>query len=86
MNKRKEIVLNNLKEYRLKAGLTQKEVATMLGFATEERICHWEKGNNVPNLINLFKLSHIYRTTPFHLYEETLAKTEDDLAAVKEKA
>jgi len=40
MNKRKEIVPNNLKEYRRKAGLTQQQVAHYLGFATEERICH----------------------------------------------
>ena len=85
MNKRKDIVPNNLREYRLKAGLTQKQVANMLGFASEERISHWENGNNVPSLINLFKLSNIYRATPFHLYEEVLNKTQDELAIVREK-
>jgi len=68
MNKRKEVIANNLKEYRLKAGLTQKQVATRLGFASEERISHWEKGNNVPNIFNLMKLCKTYEATFEMLY------------------
>lgn len=62
MNKRKDIIPNNLKEYRLKAGLTQKQVALKLGFTNEVAISHWEQGKNIPNLINLFKLGIIYST------------------------
>ncbi len=72
MNKRKDIVPNKLKEYRMKAGLTQKEVATLLGFTSEDRICHWEKGRNIPSLINLFKLAKAYRATVMELYSELL--------------
>lgn len=68
MNKRKVIVPNNLKEYRLKFGYRQIDVAHFLGFQTEERICHWEKGNNIPSLFNLFKLSSLYKATPMELY------------------
>ena len=35
MNKRKDIVPNNLKEYRVKSGLTQKQVSEKLGFTNE---------------------------------------------------
>ncbi len=59
MNKRKDIVPNKLKECRLTAG-----------FTSEERISHWEKGKNIPNLFNLFKLARIYKTTPMFLYPE----------------
>lgn len=43
MNKRKDIVPNNLKEYRLKNGLTQQQAAVAIGVNSAERICHWEK-------------------------------------------
>ena len=68
MNKRKVTVPNNLREYRLKAGLTQKEVAQKIGVNNEERVCHWEKGNNVPSMASLFKLSKLYKVIPAKLY------------------
>jgi len=48
MNKRKNIVPNNLKQYRLNAGLTQKEVVKTIGVNSSEQIYHWKKRNNVP--------------------------------------
>lgn len=68
MNKRKDIVPNNLKEYRLKAGLTQKQVCEKLGFTNEVSLCHWEQGKNTPGLFNLLKLSKIYNTSIEVLY------------------
>jgi transcriptional regulator with XRE-family HTH domain len=70
MNNRKTNIPNNLKEYRLKAGLRQIDVAKLLGFTTEERICHWEKGRNIPNIINLFKLAKIYKVRAEELYNK----------------
>jgi DNA-binding XRE family transcriptional regulator len=70
MNKRKEIIVNNLKEYRVKAGLTQKEVARKLGFTNEVSICHWEQGKNIPNVINLLKLCKLYNSNTESLYSE----------------
>lgn len=71
MNTRKDIIPNNLKEYRLKAGLTQKDVARKLGFTNEVSICHWEQGKNIPNLINLLKLSKVYNA-PIHILYSNL--------------
>jgi transcriptional regulator with XRE-family HTH domain len=68
MNKRKDIIPNNLKEFRLKAGLTQKQVAEMLGLQCEDRLSHWEKGIAMPNIINLMKLMKIYNTNLESLY------------------
>jgi len=81
MNKRKEVMPNNLKEYRLKAGLTQKQVATLLGVNCEKRICHWEKGKNIPNLINPLKLSILYKATPVHLYSKLMLAINDEVEA-----
>ena len=68
MNKRKEIVSNNLKEYRLKTGLTQKQVAQILGLQCEDRLSHWEKGQAMPSIINLIKLAEIYSTDISSIY------------------
>ena len=68
MYTRKDITPNNLKAYRLKAGLRQIDVAKELGFATEERISYWEQGKKVPDIFNLFKLAKLYQTKPESLY------------------
>jgi len=69
MNKRKEPIKNNLKEYRLKAGLTQKEVAKLIGVNSEERVCHWEQGRNVPGALNLIKICKLYNISQNQIYE-----------------
>ena len=63
---------NKLKEFRIKAGLTQKQVAEKLGLQCEDRLSHWEKGNAAPGLTNLFKLSVLYNASPQELYPEML--------------
>ena len=55
---------------RKNAHLRQMDVARMLGHTSADRISHWEKGRSVPSLVNLFKLSIIYRTSPEDLYGE----------------
>jgi transcriptional regulator with XRE-family HTH domain len=68
MNKRKDIVPNKLREYRIKAGLTQKQLAKIVGVNSAERISHWETGNNVPRIEYLLKLGMVYKTSPKELY------------------
>jgi len=70
MNKRKDIVPNNLKEYRLKAGLTQQQVAKTVGVNSAERICHWEKGRNTPNMEHLRKLCSLFKASVENLYKK----------------
>ena len=63
-------ISNNLKECRLKAGLSQFDVTLKMGFRSNDRISKWENGSGLPSLINLFKLSDIYNVTPKELYPE----------------
>lgn len=56
---------NKLKELRLGLGLRQEDVAKLL----ELNCIDWENGKATPNLINLFKLSILYETTPDMLYK-----------------
>jgi len=74
---------NNLKKIRKEAGLRQVDVAEMLGHSSADRISHWEKGLAVPGLVNLFKLSIIYETSPRELYDELYGSIKKD---IKEKA
>lgn len=79
MHKRKDVIPNNLKEYRKKCGYTQKEVAKFFGFSNEVAISHWEQGVNIPNLINLFKLSALYRTSPSELYASLASEIKESI-------
>lgn len=75
---------NNLKTLRKNTGMRQLDVASLLGHTSADRISHWEKGLAVPSLVNLFKLSIIYRTSPQELYPELHAAITDELK--KERA
>lgn len=73
MNKRKDIVPNNLKEYRLKAGLTQRQVVQQMGLACENRLCRWESGQALPSVKNLLILCKIYKINPSEIYGQTIS-------------
>ena len=55
---------NKLKECRLKAGYTQKQVAEKLGLQCEDRLSHWENGQAMPSVRNLMKLCEVYKVLP----------------------
>jgi transcriptional regulator with XRE-family HTH domain len=65
MHTRKEIVPNNLKEFRVKAGLTQMAIATQLGLSQskQDRISKWEHGVATPSLENVIKLCRVYKVS-----------------------
>ena len=65
----KEIyVFNTLRRHRKLFLLNQKEVAEEMGLRGSGRISEWENGKTMPNVVNLFKLSQLYRTSPTELY------------------
>lgn len=59
---------NNLRQYRLKAGLRQLDVARLLGKDFTDRLSRWENGLAMPNIVNLFRLAEIYKVHPEQLY------------------
>jgi len=61
---------NNLKEFRIKAGYTQKQVASLLGMQCEDRLSHWERGQAMPSVSNLLKLCRIYGVKVEEVYKE----------------
>ena len=83
---------NRLRKHRRLMSYKQKDVAKLLGHKNTNRISRWEMGLALPSVINLIKLSIIYRTLPSELYfdvlldlrEEVLEK-EQELFAMGEK-
>ena len=49
-----------MRKYRIASGLKQKDVARKMGLRSPSRISRWEKGESIPNIVNLFKLAIIY--------------------------
>lgn len=58
---------NAIRDYRLKAGLTQKRLAELLGQG-RSIISAWERGHVLPNLANAFRLAHTLDTLAERLY------------------
>lgn len=65
---------NNLKAIRKQKELTQKEVAALLGFKSQDRISHWEKGQGYPSIQNLLKLCAVYSVKVEDLYSQSDSK------------
>lgn len=60
---------NKLRKFRRMAGLSQKKVARLLGFADASVISRWECGAALPNLLYVFKLAILYHAFVHELYE-----------------
>lgn len=60
---------NRLKEFRIQKGLTQKQVAALMGKQCEDRLSEWEQGKNMPNVTNLLKLSGVYGVSMNEIYQ-----------------
>jgi transcriptional regulator with XRE-family HTH domain len=76
---------NELKKYRKIRGLSQKEVAKLLGFKTTSRISQWEKGVGSPSMRNAFKLSTLYGVLVDALFIEFVRSIRQEVKQTKEK-
>ncbi len=61
---------NKLKMFRRCNGYSQKKVARILGLADTSTLSRWEHGIAVPGLVQVFRLSRIYKTLPQELFDE----------------
>ena len=53
----------NILRRRIEKGYTVPEVQQYLGFATVQAIYHWQRGQNLPSLENMYALSVLLDTT-----------------------
>ena len=74
---------NSLKKYRKSVGLTQKEVAHILGLQKSSCISRWEKGLALPNIKYVFQLSLLYKTVPHILYDDFWDVLKDEVKKIE---
>jgi putative transcriptional regulator len=60
---------NKIREYRLKAGLTQKALAKLLGRG-RDAISSWERGLSLPSVPRLLQMAKILGTLAEALYRD----------------
>ena len=49
----------NIRELRIRAGLSVRRLQEKMGFADPQAIYHWQQGKTLPNLDNLLLLSEL---------------------------
>lgn len=63
-----------LRDARMKAGLTQKDVAAALGYQSVQFVSDWERGVRTPPGQALRKLAEMYRVSLDEFYDVLLAE------------
>ena len=64
--------------FRRCSGYSQKKVARILGLADTSTLSRWEHGLAVPGLVQVFRLSRIYKTLPQELFDELWLRLEKE--------
>ena len=64
-----------LKEKRSQSGLSQKDVATKLGYSTSQFISNWERGISQPPIHTLRTLAQMYNVGAEQMFEVLLENT-----------
>jgi transcriptional regulator with XRE-family HTH domain len=75
-------VTNEIRRYRLQAGLTQRQLARQLGVRLST-YTGWERGNTCPSLPNIFKLAKMLNTLAEGLYPEFYAARKETPVAAE---
>lgn len=78
-------ILNRLWKYRKERGLTQKDVAFILGIKNASQISHWEKGDKIPGTRNILKLSALYQRLPNDLLWGIYERLREEVIKRKKK-
>lgn len=60
---------NTIREYRLKAGLSQRKLAALLG-RSKDAVSSWERGLNLPSVPLLMRMAKILGTLSESLYRD----------------
>lgn len=76
---------NSLKKYRRMSGLSQRKVAASLGLQETSCISRWEKGEYMPGIEYLFRLSLLYKTSPTNLYYDLWHQLNQELTIKDQK-
>ena len=78
-NKNHKAVSNCLSKYRKARGLSQVEVARILGLKSSAHVCRWEHGRCWPSAVNLLNLAALYEVPVDWLYADALQLLRTDM-------
>ncbi len=70
---------NCLRKYRRVRGLKQHEVAVILGLKSASLISRWENSGCIPDTVNVFRLSILYRTMADALFIDLVRRLKPEL-------
>jgi len=70
---------NCLRKYRKARGLKQSDVAKILRIKSTSLISRWENGGCLPNTLNIFKLSILYRTLIVALFIDLYRTLKEEI-------
>ncbi len=70
---------NCLRKYRKARGLKQKEVSDILGLKNTSMISRWEQGVCLPNILNVFKLTVLYRVQVDTIFFDLKMEIEENI-------
>ena len=59
---------------------SQKEAARTLGLKDASPLSRWEKGNALPSILYLFRLSRMYKAMPSDLYYDLWKNISDEFS------
>ena len=85
MSKRRGNFYNHLGKYRRRIGYSQKDVSQILGFSDQSQVCRWEKGIKLPGVLNLLKLSALYRVPITFLFIDWFRQIKEEVMALEEE-
>lgn len=78
-----------LRGCRLKAGISQGEIARALGYSSAQFVSNWERGKSMPPMNAVPKLAKLIKLNPQHIVdlyvEETGRILKNELKASKRK-
>ncbi len=69
---------NAIREYRLKAGLSQRKLAALLG-RSNDAVSSWERGLHLPSVPQLMRMAKVLGTLAESLYQEFYSPPPKDL-------
>lgn len=82
---RRRTVPNRLWQYRKRRGLTQTQVAAILGYVPTTYLSEYERGRKLPNLVTALKLEIIYRIPVAYLYADLYHRLKAELRVREER-
>jgi len=71
---------NLLRKYRRINGYSQGDVAKILGFKSSAILSRWESGRELPNIIDIVRLSVLYRTLIDAFFIDHIGKAREEIS------